>query len=487
MLGKNYINGKWCEGKNVFTKINPCTEEEVGHFPQSSKLEVATAVSHANAAFLEWRKESRVRRSEYFDKLAQLIKRDLMKLAEVISEETGKSINESRAEVLESLHMIQYVAGQGRESFGDVMASELATKDAYFMRKPKGVIAVVAPFNFPLAIGATWTAAPAILEGNTVVLKPSELAPKTSQLAAELYDEAGFPPGVFNMVQGADETGKLLVEHSLVQTILFTGSAEVGQLIRQHCATTWHKTCSCEMGSKSAVMVFGDGNIELALDVTIASAFKLSGQRCVSSGRILVQRNIFESFANQFVERANKLTIGDPFNADPADFGPLISREQQKRVESYNAMVSNDPDAEVLLSNDVPFSKGYYVSPFVYECEWGDKRFLKEEVFGPHVALIPFDSVSDAIKIYNDTDYGLALGCVTNDYRVMRRVRDECDTGMLYLNGGSIAAESHMPFGGVGKSGNGYKSASRTYRAVTEEIAVTVNYEDGISWCQGMK
>tara|TARA_Y100000310_G_C20472478_1_gene710769 strand:- start:201 stop:923 length:723 start_codon:yes stop_codon:yes gene_type:complete len=238
------------------------------------------------------------------------------------------------------------------------------------------------------------------------------------------------------------------------------------------------------MGSKSAVIVFEDGKLDLAVDAAVASAFKLSGQRCVSSGRILVERSILDKFTEKFVEQVkSRVSVGWPWDEPVPFYGPLISDKQAAKVVKYNDLVKDDSDASVLIDYT---AVDRYVSPFVYTCEWDDKPYLKEEVFGPHVAIVPFDDIDDAIRIYNDTEYGLALGVITEDFRKMRKIRDECDTGMLYLNGGSVAAESHLDFGGVKKSGNGHKTAIGTVEAVTDKIAVTTNYEDGISWAQGM-
>tara|TARA_Y100000034_G_C6902819_1_gene417982 strand:+ start:2093 stop:3595 length:1503 start_codon:yes stop_codon:yes gene_type:complete len=498
-LGMNYIDGSFTPTFPSFSSYEPHTGDEIGVFPQTGRDDIRTAsvveaVSAARNAQKEWLNLSRVQRADLFDVLAQLMKRDHEKMVAAISQETGKNLNESHAEVIEALHMCQVAVASGRQAFGSVIASELPTKDAYTMRKPKGVVAVISPWNFPLAIGSFWCSAPALVEGNTVVHKPSELTPMVAQMAAAWYDEAGFPPGVYNLIHGDGKVGSELVR-SDVDCILFTGSAEVGQDIRKHCAETWHKTCSCEMGSKSATILFEDGDLDLALEVAVASAFKLSGQRCVSSGRLIVHRNLVEEFSAKFVEQVKAtVSTGSPFVDVCGDeqmpfYGPLISKEQKERVIAYNQMVRADHDAIVLLDDPGREQDDtQFLNPMVYGCEWDTrKRFLTEEVFGPHVAIIPFDTVDCAIRIYNGTPYGLALGVVTEDFRIMRRCRDECNTGMLYLNGGSIAAESHLPFGGVGKSGNGWKSAVGTYAAVTEEIAVTTNFERGISWAQGMK
>ena len=491
--GKNYINGEWRDVTESYETVNPATEEVYGTFPNRVE-EAGLAVTAARESFDSWRKESRVRRAEYFDVLAQLIKRDHDKLKDAISIETGKNLNESHAEVIEALHMCQFAAASGREAFGTCVASGLPTKDAYVIRKPRGVVAVISPWNFPLAIGSFWSSAPALVEGNTVVHKPSELTPMVNQIVAELYQEAGFPAGVFNLVHGDGKVGATLVRGD-VDVILFTGSSEVGQDIRTHCASTDSKRTCIECGSKSATIVFDDGDMELALDAAVASAFKLSGQRCVSSGRLIVQRSIFDKFAEEYTNRVSALVTGDPFKSPAPFYGPLISHEQMDKVEAFNQLVreedalDDEGSASVLLNGGrLDPDPGYFLTPFVYKCEWNrDKPFLSQEVFGPHVALIPFNDLDDAIRIYNDTDYGLALGVVTDDFRKHRRLAQECTTGMLYINGGTVAAESHLPFSSWKKSGYG-SSAAGTYKAVTHTMSITVNYEEGkVQWAQGME
>jgi len=506
--GKNYINGEWISPEEeTYSKVNPATGKYMGIFPKSNQATVRSACLHAREAFHNWRKVSRFVRSDYMNRVASLIEQRKEKLATAISWETGKNYNESIAEVNEALHMAQFAFSSGRYSHGEAVASEIEDKDSYMLRKPKGVIAIITPFNFPLAIGAYWCAAPAIVEGNTVVIKPSEDAPISTQMAIEIYEDAGLPRGVINLVHGCGDTGDFLA-HDDVDHICFTGSAEVGQHIRKVAAESWHKTTSCEMGSKSACIIFDDVEVPLALEASIASAFKLSGQRCVSSSRILVQRTIYSDFARRFSESASKLKAGNPFKkrmgscGTPAAicwedyvpnedmyYGPIINQQGIEKIEAYNDMVRVDPSAEILLDGKriEDLDPGYFMSPMVYKTEWRDVPYLKNEVFGPHVAIIPFDTLEDAISIYNDTDYGLAVGVLTNDFRKARVLRDECEAGMIYWNGGSIAAESHLAFGGVKKSGNGFPSAARTYRAVTHEISWTVNHADRLTFPQGMK
>lgn len=487
--GKNYIGG-FGSHRADFNSLNPSDNTVLGGFPQSTKEEVDSAVKLAHDSSSSWRSLSRIQRAEYMLNLCKLLETTQDHIAKCISLETGKSLNESKAEVIEALHMAQYCFGKGREPCGEIVSSEIAERDSYVIRKPKGVVAVVAPWNFPFAIGGFWCAAPALLEGNTVVFKPSELTPIIGQITAELYDAAGFPKGVFNMIHGDGEVGSALVSHDLVDHIAFTGSVEVGRHIRRVCAEG-EKTCSCEMGSKSAVMVFEDADLDLAVSACLNSAFKLSGQRCVSSGRILVQRSVLDKFKEMFLEKVRNIFVGDPFEDVPSEssiaFGPLISREQMERVLSFNDMVRGDSDAKILCDLDRGRTLGNFAGPFVYQSEWSDKPYLKQEVFGPHVAIIPFDDACHAISIYNDTPYGLALGAITNDFRTMREVRNWCDAGMIYFNLGSIGAESHMPFTGLKMSGNGGSSAAGTFDNVVHQVAVSVNYARSMNFPQGLK
>jgi len=512
-VGKNLVNGTWWNSGAGISKIDPCTGELLFTFPQTPNLQIEEACNAARDAFHDWKDLSRVNRAEYLFKVAKILERDLDKFATAISVETGKNYNESIAEVNEALHMAQYAFGTGRMPHGEALSSEIAEKDAYMLRKPKGVVAIISPWNFPLAIGAFWCAAPALVEGNTVVIKPSEDAPLSTELAVKAYQEAGIPAGVLNLVHGDGEVGDALAKNPEVDHICFTGSAEVGQHIRRVCADSWNKTCSCELGSKSAVIVFDDANFDLAVSASIASAFKLSGQRCVSAGRLIVQRGIYDKFCESFKKYAEQVSPGEPFDTEASELkdsqsffafgentssfvapvpnsmaymGPLINEQQLERVKKFNNLVLEDDLAEVLVTPTYR-EPGNYVSPMVYKTEWRDAPYLKQEVFGPHVAIIPFDTISDAVRIYNDTDYGLAVGVITEDFKKARVCRDNCDYGMCYWNGGSIAAESHMGFGGVKKSGNGFPSAARTVRAVTHEVSWTVNHDKKLSFPQGMK
>lgn len=490
ITGRHHIAGRWLTpaGK-LFESLNPAHNDQiVGVFPTGGAEEAQQAVASARAAYPGWRRTSRVKRAELFDNLAQLVKRDTDALAELMARECGKVISECRAEVVEGLHMIQYVCGTGRMPMGEVVASEIAEKDAFMRRKPWGVVAVITPWNFPFAV-PLWMLGPSLLEGNTAVFKPSEDTPAIAQRMVELFEEAGFPPGVVNLVHGAAEVGEALVRNAEVNVVLFTGSYEVGRRIQQISADFYDRVVAAEMGSKSAVIVCEDARLDLAVTSAVISAFKTSGQRCVSASRILVHEKLLDRFAEQFVATAKRLRIGDPL--DGGNFtGPVIHRGALDKVTMYNELAAKE-GATVLLAGgpltSAAHAKGCYLSPFIYRIEHKPGvRVLREEVFGPHVAVIPFKTNEDAIRIYNDTEFGLSMAVITENYRTMRLFRDECEYGMGYVNLPCIGAEVHLPFGGVKKSGNGHPSAAGLVEAVTHKTAWTVNHAEEVKMAQGL-
>jgi aldehyde dehydrogenase (NAD+) len=390
--------------------------------------------------------------------------------------------------VIEGLHMIQYVFGTGRQPIGDVVASEIPEKDAFMRRKPWGVIAVITPWNFPFAV-PLWMLGPSLLEGNTAVFKPSEDTPAIGQRLVALFEEAGFPPGVLNLVHGDAEAGEALVRNPGVNVVLFTGSYDVGRRIQELSAPLPDRIVACEMGSKSAVIVCEDARLDLAVTCAVISGFKTSGQRCVSAGRILVAERIFDRFAEKFVATARRLRIGDPLDAHNFT-GPVINRAAVEKITSYNDLARQEGGAVLLEGgrlHDAEHARGCYLAPFVYRMEpRPGVRCIREEVFGPHLALIPFRSNEDAVRIYNDTDYGLSLAVITENYRTMRLFREECEYGMGYVNLPCIGAEVHLPFGGVKKSGNGHPSAAGMIEAVTHKTAWTVNPAEEVKMAQGL-
>lgn len=490
MRGQNCINGQWVAPRgDVFASVNPANvKEEIGRFPLSGRSEVDAAVEAAQEAFPKWRAMSRIARGECFNRFAELTTQHLDELADLLAREAGKQINEARADVIEGIHMAQYVFGTTRMPHGDIVDSEFAEKDLFVRRKPKGVVAVITPWNFPFAI-PLWLLGPALTEGNTAVFKPSEETPLVGERIMELFIEAGFPPGVLNLVQGTGEdVGEPLVRHPDVKVVLFTGSYETGSRIKQIAATFADKMVVAEMGSKSAVIVCDDARMDIAVNACILSGFKSSGQRCVSAGRVIVQKSRLAEFTERFVQTARALRVGDP--RDPDTFmGPLINESGVKKVLSYNELARQEGGQIHLAGGrlDGPLADGWFLSPCVYTmAHEPGKRCVREEVFGPHVGIVPCDDLDHAIEIYNDTEYGLSCAVITEDYRKMREVRDRCDFGMGYVNLPCIGAEVHLPFGGMKKSGVGLPSASALIDSVTHRFAWTINHGHEIKMAQGM-
>lgn len=487
---RHLIDGRWVDAGERLENRNPARADEViGLFPRGTAAQAAEAAEAARRAFPAWRRTSRIKRGELFIRLAALIERNIASLAAILSRESGKILDEARAEVVEGLHMVEYVAGTARQPIGDCIASEIAGKDLYMRRKPRGVVAVVTPWNFPFAV-PLWMLGPSLLEGNTVVFKPSDETPEIGTKLVGLFVEAGFPVGTVNLVHGlGEEVGEALVRHEDVDVVCFTGSYDVGSHIRQVCAESDHKTCACEMGSKSAVIVCEDARLDLAVHAALLSAFKTTGQRCVSAGRVIVHRKHLDQFEAELTARAKGLVFADPA-AGGAFAGPLINASSVKKVLSYNDLAKSE-GATVLLDGGRLIGdgrdRGHFVGPFIYRQEYAPGlRTIREEVFGPHLAIIPFDDDDEAIRIYNDTRYGLSMAVITEDYRRWRLFRDECDYGMGYVNLPCIGAEVHLPFGGVKRSGNGQPSAAALIESVTHQTAFTVNHELGITMAQGM-
>lgn len=487
----NLINGEWSATPQLFESLNPADRREVvGTAPLSGHSEADAAVAAAHAAFPAWRDRSWVQRAEIIDNFAQLLKAETESLTTLVTRECGKPLNEGRADVIEAIHMAQYIAGLGRLPVGQIISSEIPAKDAYILRKPKGVIVCITPWNFPVAI-PLWVVLPAVLAGNTVVLKPSEETPICGHRLAELFHAAGFPPGVINVVHGmGEDVGDRLVKHDDVHAVLFTGSRAVGKLIQRQCAADLYKFAATEMGGKNACIILEDADLDIAVNAAVLSSFKTSGQRCVSSGRLIVDRKIEREFTRRYVDLAQRVVVGNGLNPD-VFMGPLINPEGVEKWKHHRTKAIEE-GAEVLIDGqeltDGEYQHGNFVSPFVYRFDpYRDDTFcLREEAFSPHVAIIPVDGMEQAVSVYNATDYGLSMAVITEDYRKWRWVRDHADFGLGYVNLPSIGAEVHLPFGGVKASGNGHPGAEGILESVTHRVAFTVNNAREIVMAQGL-
>ncbi|MBI4332014.1 MAG: aldehyde dehydrogenase family protein [Chloroflexi bacterium] len=491
MDGRNYINGEWVPGSGpTFETHNPASTGEVlGAFPRSGPFEADSAVEAARAAYPAWSHLSRIRRAEYLWDFCNLARAQTEELATLLARESGKVMSEARADIVEGIHMAQFVFGRARMSYGDVVASEIPGKDAFALRKPKGVVVAITPWNFPFAI-PVWLIAPSLLEGNTVAFKPAEETPLLGQKIVELFHQAGLPKGVLNLVQGyGEDAGWPLVTHPDVNVILFTGSYEVGSRIRQAAAKDYNKLAACEMGGKNAVIVLDDADLKTAVNASVMSAFRTTGQRCTAASRLIVHEKILSPFKEAFVNTARRLTIGDPLNNNTF-MGPVISQPAMHKVLGYNDLARKE-GVTVLLDggrlSGKDYDRGYFLSPFIYQTEnRPGMRCIREEVFGPHVAVIPFRTLEEAAFIFNDVEYGFSLAIITEDYRKARFLREECEFGVGYVNLPTIGAEVHLPFGGLKKSGSGLPSGATLIDVVTHRIAWTINHDREIKLAQGL-
>lgn len=501
---QNYINGKWQEGSGEkFRSVNPAHLTEVlAEGNEATSGDVLSAVVAADVAYDKWRLTPPPKREEYFYRLLvklgdpeDLGNEVIKELASLVSRECGKTLNEARADVVEGIHMIRVCAARGREPIGENIPSEFAEKLCYTERDPRGVTAVISPWNFPFAI-PWWNIGPALMMGNTVVFKPAEQTALVGQRIVELCNEVGFPPGVINLVHGGAATGESLVRNPLVRSVLFTGSYEVGRKIKLACAEDdeLDKLAVLETGSKSALIIFDDAGLLLASDATMKSAFKTTGQRCVSAGRVFVPRNMVSSFADRLMQDIEgNVREGDPL--DPGTFmGPLIDQQGAGKVSLYNELVriaarqSRKGITILMDGGEISTAPGYFAKPFVYVVHQysAGLRPLREEVFGPHLAIIAIDDLDEAVRYYEDAPYSLALSLITPSMRWRKVAREVRHKGMVYVNGPTIGAEVQLPFGGTRRSGTGMSSAAYMFDNVSHPVAYTVNTADTIRLAQGL-
>ncbi|WP_255194480.1 aldehyde dehydrogenase family protein [Natronobeatus ordinarius] len=491
----HYVAGEWTDGdgEETFESHNPATGESLATFHRGTESDVDAALEAADEAFDEWRSLSYIDRAEYLWDIYHELRERTDELAEIVTRECGKEISEGRADVVEAYHMVEWAAGNARHPHGDLVPSEIPSKDAYMRRKPRGVIGCITPWNFPVAI-PFWHMAIALVEGNTVVWKPAEQTPWCAQIIAEMLDDAGIPEGVFNMVQGFGDAGAAIVDDARVDTVLFTGSAEVGHEISGKVGAEPGKIAACEMGGKNGIVVTEKADLDIAVHSAVMSSFKTTGQRCVSSERLIVHEEVYDEFKERYVEAANSVAVGDPLEENTF-MGPAIEPAHVEKIHKHNELAVKE-GAEVLVDRaeldeaEIPegHEDGNWVGPFVYEIEYDTElRCLKEECFGPHVALLKYSGdIEEAVEIHNDTPYGLAGAIISEDYRQINYFRDYAEIGLAYANLPCIGAEVQLPFGGVKKSGNGYPSAREAIEAVTERTAWTLNNSKEIEMAQGL-
>ncbi len=485
---QNLIGGQWlpaASGKTILN-LNPADHSDViGAFPSSHAEDVALAVAAAKKAFATWRLVPAPKRAEILVRAGNILIQNKEKYARDMTREMGKVLAETRGDVQEAIDEAFYVAGEGRRLFGVTTPSELQSKFAMSVRMPVGVVGLITPWNFPMAI-PSWKLFPALVAGNTCVIKPAEDTPLSTYNLVQALTEAGLPAGVINIVSGLGPTaGAALVEHSDVRAISFTGSSAVGSLIAQRAAATF-KQVSLEMGGKNAQIVLDDANLELALDGALWGAFGTTGQRCTATSRILLQKGIAAEFIAKFVARAKKLKIGNGLD-ESVEVGPQVNASQIETSTRYVEIAVNE-GAQLLcgghaLSED-PYAHGTFFEPTILAGVTPSMRIAREEVFGPVVALMEFTTFEEAVEIANSVDYGLSTSVYTRDVnRAFTAMRD-LEAGITYINAPTIGAEVHLPFGGVKHTGNGHREGLGALDFFTTWKAVYVDYSDRLQRAQ---
>ena len=486
---RNYINGEWVEarGGKVIEDRNPAnTDVLVGMFPASGAEDVERAVEAAKAAYNKWRLTPAPKRAEILFHAAEILVARKEDYSRDMTREMGKVLAETRGDVQEAIDMTYLMAGEGRRQFGHTTPSELPDKFAMAVRSPIGVAGLITPWNFPMAI-PSWKAMPALICGNTVVLKPAEDTPLSTYNLTQVLAEAGLPPGVLNVVFGyGPDAGAPMLNNPDVGLVSFTGSTEVGRIVSQACAPTFKK-CHLEMGGKNIIIVMDDANLDLAIEGAVWGGFGTSGQRCTAASRVAVQKGVYRQFVEKFVARVKALKVGD--GLDPAThMGPCINEQQLQTVIKY-VDIGSAEGAKLSagghrLETGV-HARGWFHEPTVFtDCD-PEMRVCQEEIFGPVVSVIPFDSFDDAISIANGVKYGLSAAIYTRNVNQAFRAQRDLETGIVYVNAPTIGAETHLPFGGTKNTGNGHREAGlAALDFYSEWKTVYVDYSDKLQRAQ---
>ncbi len=486
---KNFIGGAWLtpSTRRYLENRNPAdTRDLIGRFPDSGPADVERAVRAARRAFEQWRLMPAPARGDLVRRLGELLTEHKEELALGMTREMGKVLTESRGDVQEGIDTAWYAASEGRRLFGHTVPSELRAKWAMSWRRPIGVCGLVTPFNFPLAI-PTWKLFPALVCGNTVVIKPSEDVPHTAHRLVELAEAAGFPGGVINLVHGRGETaGKALVDHPDVPVISFTGSSSTGSLIGATCGRM-HKRLSLEMGGKNAMIVMDDADLDLALEGVLWGAFGTTGQRCTATSRLLLHRRVHDRFLARLEDRTRRLRLGDGVKPG-IEVGPLIHAAARAKVESYVA-IGREERVELVTGGARPkgaaYGHGWFYQPTIFAGVKPGSRLEQEEIFGPVLSVVRIGSLDEAIRVNNGVRYGLSSSLYTGQVHAAFRGLQDLDNGITYINAPTIGAEAHLPFGGVKQTGNGHREGGwEVYEFYSETKVGYVDYSGRLQRAQ---
>ncbi|PKR85043.1 aldehyde dehydrogenase [Heyndrickxia camelliae] len=462
MTVDNFIDGEWVVSeKEQYAPIkNPANGETLGEVALSTAEDVERAVAAAKKAQKQWALVPAPQRAEVLYRVGLLLKERKERLARILTMEMGKVIEEARGEVQEGIDMAFYMAGEGRRLFGNTTPSELKDKFAMSIRVPVGIVGIITPWNFPIAI-ATWKSFPAIVAGNAVIWKPATETPLMARELINIFAEAGLPNGVINLVCGSgSKVGTAMVEHPDIDVISFTGSNEVGRTIAEKCGKLL-KRVSLEMGGKNAIIVMDDADLDLAVEGILWSAFGTSGQRCTACSRVIVHEKVKEDLEEKLLERMRYLKIGDGLDEE-VKVGPVINGNALQKIHEY-VQIGRGEGAVLLaggyILNDGELADGYYYAPSVFTDVEPSMRIAQEEIFGPVVSIIPVKSFEEAIEVNNSVTFGLSSSIFTRDINKVFTAQRDLDTGIVYVNAGTTGAEIHLPFGGTKGTGNGHRDS----------------------------
>jgi len=486
---RNFIDGGWVESSTgeTFEDRNPAdTGDVVGIFQKSGKEDVDAAVDAAKRAFLKWRLVPAPRRAEIIFLAAEMLAERKEEFARDMTREMGKILKETRGDVQEAIDTAYYMAGEGRRLFGPTTPSELPNKFAMAVRQPLGVCGMITPWNFPMAI-PSWKLLPALVCGNTCVIKPAQDTPLSTFNLVRVLTDAGVPKGVVNIVAGfGPEAGAPLLENPEVRAISFTGSSEVGRTIGTTAAKSF-KHCSLELGGKNPMIVLDDANLDLAMEGALWGGFGTTGQRCTATSRVIVEKRVYHDFVHRLVERARKLRIGNGLD-ETADMGPAIN-ERQLQTDLQYVDIGKTEGAKLECGGNRldkgDYKRGFFMEPTVFSDVDPKMRIAQEEIFGPIISVIPCEDFEDAVLIANNIEYGLSSAIYTRDVNKAFAAMRDLYAGITYINAPTIGAEVHLPFGGVKATGNGHREGGiGAIDFYTEWKSVYVDYSDRLQRAQ---
>ena len=486
---QNFIGGKWVDAKSgdTFENRNPAKWNEiVGVFPKSGKEDVDEAVKSAREAFDEWRLVPVPERAEIMKTAGDLMVQRKEEISQTMTREMGKIIAETRGDTQEGIDTAYYAFGEGRRLFGHTVPSEMRNKFNMTTRVPIGVVGAICPWNFPMAI-PTWKIFPALLCGNTVVFKPASDTPATGTSLVEILLDAGVPPKAINLVHGTGSgVGMPLVEHPEIDAISFTGSSKVGKQINA-VAGKELKRVSLELGGKNGQIVMDDANLELALEGVLWGAFGTTGQRCTATSRLIVHEKVYDKFMDMLIDRTKKLKLGNGLD-ESVDVGPVINEAQREIIDNY-VKIGQEEGTKLLVGgeicNEPGCEEGWFYQPTIFGEVTPEMRIAKEEIFGPVLSVLRIKDLDEAIKVLNNTDYGLSSAIYTQDVNAAYTAMRDIQAGITYINGPTIGAECHMPFGGVKETGNGHREGGwAVYEFFSETKTVYVDFSGKLQRAQ---